>query len=126
MAMNKRILVCDDEAPIRRVLELKLKNSGYEVLSAGDGVEGLRIIETEKPDVVITDINMPRMDGRQMCELSNPIKRERSFLTIIMTARILPDEEKWIEKMQETIFMEKPFSPGRLLEKIDRYFGVQR
>ena len=126
MVINKKILVCDDEAPIRRVVELKLKNAGYEVLSAGDGEEGLRIIETEKPDAVITDINMPRMDGRQMCELSNPLKQERPFLTIIMTARILPEEHQWIKTMQETIFMEKPFSPGRLLESIDRYFGVKR
>ncbi len=66
------------------------------------------------------------MDGRQMCELSNPLKQERPFLTIIMTARILPEERQWISKMDNTIFMEKPFSPSRLLESVDRYFGVSR
>jgi two-component system chemotaxis response regulator CheY len=123
---RKRILIVDDEAPIRRVLELKLKNGGYEVFLAEDGEAGLLVIESEKPDAVITDINMPRMDGKELCEKTNGLKRERTFLTIIMTARIIPDEEQWIKGMQETVFMEKPFSPSSILECIDQYFGVKR
>ena len=126
MGRRKRILVVDDEAPIRRVLELKLKNGGYEVFMAEDGEAALRIIESEKPDAVVTDINMPRMDGKQLCEATNHLKRERAFLTIIMTARIFPDEEQWITAMQDTVFMEKPFSPSSILERIDQYFGVKR
>jgi DNA-binding response OmpR family regulator len=123
---RKRVLIVDDEASIRRVLELKLKNGGYEVFLAEDGEEGLWVIENEKPDVVITDINMPKMDGKQLCEATNPLKLKRTFLTIIMTARIVPDEEKWIKGMQETVFVEKPFSPNSILERIDHYFGVKR
>ncbi len=126
MDRRKKILVVDDEAPIRQVLELKLKNGGYEVLLAEDGEAGLRIIENEKPDAVVTDINMPRMDGKQLCEMTNHLKRERTFLTIIMTARIIPDEEQWITALQDTVFMEKPFSPNSILERIDQYFGVKR
>ena len=126
MDRRKRILVVDDEAPIRRVLELKLKNGGYEVLLAEDGEAGRRVIETEKPDAVVSDINMPRMDGKQLCEATNHLKRERTFLTIIMTARIIHDEEQWISAMQDTVFMEKPFSPSAVLERIDQYFGVKR
>jgi DNA-binding response OmpR family regulator len=122
----RRILVVDDEASIRRVLELKLKNGGYEVFLADDGEVALRIIESEKPDAVITDINMPRMNGQQLCEATNHLKRERTFLTIIMTARIIPDEERWIAGMQDTLFMEKPFSPSAILGHIDAYFGVKR
>jgi CheY-like chemotaxis protein len=123
---RKRILVVDDEAPIRLVLELKLKNGGYEVFMAEDGVAALRVIESEKPDAVVTDINMPRMNGKQLCEATNHLKLERTFLTIIMTARIIPDEEQWISSMQDTVFMEKPFSPSSILERIDQYFGVKR
>lgn len=126
MAGNKRILIVDDEAPIRRVIELKLKNGGYDVLSATNGEEGMRIIADEKPDVVITDINMPGLDGKRLCEMTDPIKGERPFLTVIMTARIMPDERLWVSEMRDTMFMEKPFSPSRLLEGIDRYFGVKR
>lgn len=126
MEKNKKILVVDDEAPIRRVLELKLRSRGYDVLTAVNGEEGLRLIESEKPDAVITDINMPKIDGKKLCEITDPLKRERPFLTIILTARILPEDRQWIAEMQNTLFMEKPFSPNRLLESIDQYFGVQR
>lgn len=126
MDRRKKILVVDDEAPIRRVLELKLKNGGYEILLADNGEDGLRIIENEKPDAVITDINMPRMDGKRLCEMTNHLKRERTFLTIIMTARIIPEEEQWITALQDTVFMEKPFSPSSILDRIDHYFGVKR
>ena len=126
MDRRRRILVVDDEAPIRRVLELKLKNGGYDVILAEDGEAGLRVIESEKPDAVVTDINMPRVDGKQLCEATNHLKIERTFLTIIITARIIPDDQQWISAMQDTVFMEKPFSPSSILESIDRYFGVKR
>lgn len=126
MDRRKRILVVDDEAPIRRVLELKLKNGGYDVLLADNGADALKIIENEKPDAVVTDINMPRMNGKELCKNTNDLKRERPFLTIIMTARIIPDEEQWITAMQDTVFMEKPFSPSSILGRIDQYFGVKR
>jgi CheY-like chemotaxis protein len=126
LAKNKVILIVDDEAPIRRVIELKLKNGGYDVLSATNGEEGLQLIKSKKPDVVITDINMPKMNGKELCELTDSLKQEQPFLTIIMTARIMPDERQWVDKMRDTMFMEKPFSPSRLLESINRYFGVPR
>lgn len=126
MEKRKKVLVVDDEAPVRRVLELKLKNGGYDVLLADNGEDALKIIESEKPDAVVTDINMPRMNGKELCEKTNDLKRERPFLTIIMTARILPDEEQWIAGMQDTLFMEKPFSPSYILESIDQYFGEKK
>ena len=126
MEKRKRVLVVDDEAPVRRVLELKLKNGGYDVLLADNGEDALKIIESEKPDVVVTDINMPRMNGKELCGKTNDMKRERPFLTIIMTARILPDEEQWIAGMLDTLFMEKPFSPSYILESIDQYFGEKK
>ena len=123
MQSNKKILVIDDEAPIRRVIALKLKNHGYWVQTAGDGEEGLRIIQAEKPQVVITDINMPRLDGKRLCEQTDHLKQERDFLTIVLTARISTDERRWIEKMHQTQFMEKPFSPSKLVDCIEQYFG---
>ena len=123
MQSNKKILVIDDEAPIRRVIALKLKNLGYRVRTAGNGEEGLRIIQAEKPHVVITDINMPRMDGKRLCEQTDHLKQDRDFLTIVLTARISTDERRWIEKMHQTQFMEKPFSPSKLVDCIEQYLG---
>ena len=100
----------DDEAHIRRVIEIKLKKRGYQVITAINGKEGLNLIKTQKPDVVISDIMMPEMDGKALCKETNELKNERPFLTIIITCRISPDEEDWTNEMQDTLFMEKPFS----------------
>jgi len=123
---NKKVLIVDDEAAIRRVLEFKLKNSGYRVLIAKNGAQGLELIKTHQPDAVITDIMMPEMDGQQLCEQSNPLKQDRPFLTIVVTCRIAQDEQQWINQLQDTLFMEKPFSPARLVECIDQYLGIKR
>ena len=123
MGNNKKVLVVDDEAHIRRVIEVKLKKHGYQVITAINGKEGLNLIITQKPDVVISDIMMPEMDGEALCKKTNSLKKERSFLTIILTCRISSDEESWTADMQDTLFIEKPFSPSMLVECIDQYFG---
>ena len=125
MENNKRVLVIDDEAHIRRVIELKFKNQGYRVTTATNGEEGLDIIETEQPDVVITDIMMPKMDGKTLCERVNDLKKKRPFLTIVMTCRISPTEQDWIDELQDTVFVEKPFSLSTILKCVDQYFGNQ-
>ncbi|MBW1863099.1 MAG: response regulator [Deltaproteobacteria bacterium] len=125
MQNNKKILVIDDEAHIRRVIALKLKKRGYRVVMAANGEEGLNIIKSQRPNVVVSDIMMPKLDGKSLCEQTNGLKEEWPFLTIIMTCRIFPNEQKWINEMQDTLFMEKPFSPSRLVEHIDQYFGIQ-
>jgi DNA-binding response OmpR family regulator len=119
---RRKILIVDDDVSIRRVVELKLKNHGYRVITASNGEDGLKQIHKEKPDAVVTDINMPGMDGKSLCERSNPLKAEKKFLTIVLTARISPGEHRWIEKMQETQLMPKPFSPSRLVAQLDQYF----
>jgi len=119
---NRTVLVIDDEAHIRRVIELKLKNKGFQVLTARNGKEGLDMIRTQHPDAVVSDIMMPEMDGKTLCEQVNVLKKQRPFLTIIMTCRISSGDESWASEMQDTLFMEKPFSPNRLVECIEQYF----
>ncbi len=123
MENNKKVLVIDDEAHIRRVLEVKMKNRGYEVLIAKNGQEGMDIIEEHHPDIVITDINMPIINGKTLCEKTNGLKKERPFLTIIITARINPEERDWISMLQDTQFFEKPFSPAKIVDTIEQYLG---
>jgi len=122
----KKVLIIDDDAHIRKVIELKLKKAGYQIIVAGNGEEGFELIEVLKPDAVVSDINMPKMDGKTLCLKTNPLKQERPFLTIIISARISLDDEEWIKDMTDTQFMEKPFSPNKLLGAIDRYFQDER
>ncbi len=126
MENDKKVLVIDDEAYIRRVLEVKLKKYGYQVMLAENGQEGFDMIQQQQPEIVISDINMPVMDGKTLCEKTNGLKQKRPFLTIIITARIMPDDKEWVEKMQDTLFMEKPFSPAQIAECIKQYIGDQR
>jgi DNA-binding response OmpR family regulator len=126
LSTNRTVLVIDDEVHIRRAIELKLKNAGYTILSATDGAEGLAAVHASNPDAVIADIQMPRMDGKTLCERTDPLKRERPFLTVMLTGRISPDERLWVDRMTDTVFMEKPFSPSRLLAVVDQYFGIER
>jgi OmpR family response regulator RpaB len=122
---NKLVLIIDDEAHIRRVIELKFKNQGYRVRTATNGEEGLELIKAHEPDVVITDIMMPKLDGKTLCERVNELKKERPFLTIVMTCRISPTEQEWINQMEDTVFVEKPFSLSTMLKCVDQYFNGQ-
>jgi len=121
----KKILVIDDEAHIRLVIEVKLKNRGYQVITAKNGQEGLELIYSQKPDAVVTDINMPLLEGDELCRLTDKLKKKRPFLTVVITARISPEEHAWVQEMRDTQLMEKPFSPSRLVECIDAYFERQ-
>jgi len=100
-----------------------MKKRGYRVLTAPDGEAGLKIIRAEHPDVVITDIMMPKIDGRTLCEMINGLEDDRPLLTIVMTCRISHDERIWVEAMTDTIFMEKPFSPSLLVDSVENYFS---
>jgi DNA-binding response OmpR family regulator len=113
--------VVDDESHIRRVIEVKLKKYGFDVIYAPNGLEGLKALREQKPGVMITDINMPLMDGRQLCEKSDPYKSNWSFLTVIITARINPEDRTWVAELTDTIFLEKPFSTSVLKDRIETY-----
>jgi len=125
MKNNKKILVIDDEAHIRRVIEVKLKSQGYRVITARNGQEGLELIYSQQPDAVVTDINMPLLEGDKLCRMTDKLKEKRPFLTVVITARISPEEQAWVCEMHDTQLMEKPFSPARLLECINTYFERQ-
>ena len=120
---TKTALIVDDEAHIRRVLEVKLKKQGMRVMMAKNGQEALDLIQENRPDVVITDINMPIMDGKSLCIRTNPMKKDKTFLTIVVTARIEPQDTIWVKELQDTLLLEKPFSPMEILQKIQSYYG---
>ena len=75
----KRILIVDDEPHVVRVLKLALERAGYLVDQAGDGKEALEYLQRSEPDVLITDIDMPRMTGRELCTHIDKELPDRSF-----------------------------------------------
>jgi two-component system alkaline phosphatase synthesis response regulator PhoP len=116
--MNKRILVVDDEAHIQHVLSLKLRNAGYEVLTASDGEEGLHVATAASPDLVITDLQMPYMTGTDLCRAFAARQDTRDIPVIILTARgyALSDDDLANGNIKEVV--SKPFSPRLLIQMV--------
>ena len=120
MTEKKIVLIVEDDPGIRRILELKFRIKGYQVYAAKDGMEGHDLILKEKPNVVITDIGMPRMDGKCLCEKVTPLKKENPFLTIVITA-LVSDNHNWVEEMDETELMFKPLDLKKVVSRVEQY-----
>ncbi len=119
----KRVLVADDEAHMTRVIELFLRREGYAVEVVCDGKEALESILRQAPDALITDINMPRMGGKELClELERQLPQRR-FWIIVMTSMTERDHRDWSGEMRDTIFMEKPVSMRHIVSMLAEYFA---
>src|SRR5689334_7480063 len=115
MAERPRILVVDDEPQIARTLRISLSAHGYEVYVANDGEAGLEEFKASKPDLVITDLSMPKMTGIEHCEHI----RDRSQVPIIVLSVRGEDQHK-VEALYKGAddYVTKPFSISELLARI--------
>jgi CheY-like chemotaxis protein len=119
----KRILIVDDEPHIIRVLKLALENAGYTVDEAYNGEQALAYLKTSRPDLMITDIDMPRMNGRELCLHIRQNMPELEFGIFILTARAEREHREWSRELEQVSFLEKPVSIMKLIVCIDAYFG---
>ncbi len=113
--MDKLILVIEDEAPIVEILKFNLTKSGYRVLTAFDGEEGYRLALSEKPDLILLDVMLPKMDGFEVCK---KVREKQSTPIIMLTAR---DEE--VDKvlgleLGADDYCTKPFSVRELMARV--------
>jgi two-component system alkaline phosphatase synthesis response regulator PhoP len=117
--MARRILVVDDEAHILHVLSLKLHNAGYEVLTAVDGEEAYEVACQERPDLVITDFQMPYMTGLELCRALAGNAITARIPVLILTARgyALDEEDLRIGNIRRVL--SKPFSPRAVLQVVE-------
>ncbi len=116
--MNQKILIVDDEPHIIMLLENRLKQSGYEVSTAADGEEGLEKAKKEKPDLIILDLMLPKMDGYKVCSLLKVDTRYKKIPIILFTARALDSDELLGFECGADAYITKPFDPEELLAKI--------
>ena len=118
--MGKRILLCDDEIHILRAAEFKVKRAGYEVRIASDGEEGWERILEQLPDLVITDCQMPRLDGLGLIARAREHEATRELPFFMLTAKGLElSHTELAEKLNVLGVISKPFSPRDLLRTID-------
>jgi two-component system alkaline phosphatase synthesis response regulator PhoP len=118
--MAKRVLLCDDEIHILRAAEFKLKRAGYEVRVAGDGQEAWEAIEAQKPDVLITDCQMPRLDGFGLVKRVREHVNTRDLPVLMLTAKGYElSQEELAERWNVAAVIAKPFSPRELLRSVE-------
>lgn len=118
-----RLLVADDELHMLRVVKLYLERAGYKVDTASNGHEALAAILLDPPDVLLTDIQMPRMNGQQLCvELQEQLP-ERKFPIFVMTSMTDRENRDWTQKIPNTTLLEKPVSMRLLIAELARRFA---
>lgn len=120
----KKILVADDEAHIRHIVSMKLQNAGYDVTIAADGEEAYDLICQDRPDLMITDYQMPLMSGMELCLKLRQSEHAGAFPIIMLTARGFDLEDGESEQAGIHAMMSKPFSPREVLQKVQELLGV--
>jgi two-component system chemotaxis response regulator CheY len=118
--MSTTILTVDDSRTMRDMLMLALSDAGYRVVQAEDGVHGLEVLRNEMPQVVITDINMPRMDGFGFIENVRKSEKHRAIPILVLTTESDADKKDRARKAGATGWIVKPFDPVKLVNAIRR------
>ncbi len=112
------VLVVDDEAAATRILKLQLENAGYEVETAGNGAAALERLRARSFDVVVTDVNMPRMDGHELCKAIREELPERDPVIFILTGRPGEGHRRRTVELGDVELIEKPASLRQLIGRI--------
>lgn len=113
--MPKKILLIDDEPEILEICRDYLKASGYDVVTAKDGAQGLAVFRREKPDLIVLDLMLPEMDGLDVCRA---IRHESNVPIIMLTARIDETDKLVGLEIGADDYMTKPFSPRELVARV--------
>jgi two-component system alkaline phosphatase synthesis response regulator PhoP len=121
--MAFKILVADDEAPIANVVAMKLRNAGLEVIVAMDGLEAYELAIAERPDFMITDLQMPGMSGLELCARL-AAELEGGIPTILLTAKGFELTAESVRELPVRRIMTKPFSPRELLAQVQELLGL--
>jgi DNA-binding response OmpR family regulator len=114
----KTILVVDDENNIRKSIEFCLEQAGYSIITSQDGLTGMQLALESKPDLILLDLVLPKMNGNLVCEALKSEESTSSIPIIIMSAKA---EEEDIEKARmhgADDYLVKPFTPNELRKKV--------
>jgi DNA-binding response OmpR family regulator len=118
--MTKKVLLCDDEIHILKAAELKVSRAGYDVRIARDGEQAWRMILEDLPDVLVTDVQMPRCDGFELSQRIRQDERTRDLPILMLTAKGFElEQQELMERWGIIDIVAKPFSPRELVRRIE-------
>lgn len=120
---KKRILLVEDEKDMVYAVTLQLEANNYEVLTAHDGQEGLEKAKKEKPDLIILDLMLPKMDGYKVCGLLKADTRYNRIPIIMFTARAQESDKETGKEVGADAYITKPFEQEMLFAKIQELLG---
>jgi len=118
----KKILIADDEPHVSTLLKQFLERTGYQVTTVLNGQQALEKIDQTRPDILITDVQMPKMNGMELCETLVHNYPNFCSLIIVMTSRTDNDIRQWAELHKHIELMEKPLSMRRLTSRLKEHF----
>lgn len=124
--MGKKILAIDDMKTLRDLLGKVLRTAGYEVVEAVDGVDGLEKFSMHKPDLVISDLNMPNLDGIGFVAGAREKPEGKSVPILILTTETNDNLKQRAKQVGATGWLTKPFNPQRLTKLVDQLTGTRR
>jgi len=115
----KKILIADDRSEVVELVKVTLEGEGYQTIDASDGREALEKIKREKPDLILLDIIMPRMDGFEVLSKVKKDPKTKDIPIIMLTAKGQKSDQEKGEELGATGYIIKPFSPSALLKRIE-------
>lgn len=122
--MVKRILIVDDEERIREVVRACLEDlGGWEALTAQSGEEGLYKAQTETLDAILLDVSMPDLDGLTFFQRLQKNSTTQAIPTILLTAKVLPDDQAQFSQIGVAGVITKPFDPITICEQVAQILG---
>ena len=123
--MARKILTCDDEKHIVRLIQVNLERQGYEVLTAYNGAECLAMVESDKPDLIVLDVMMPEMTGFEVLEKLKSNPETEKIPVIMLTARAQDADvlRGWQSGVE--CYLTKPFNPMELIAFVKRIFSME-
>ena len=116
----KTILTIDDSRTMREMLRKTLQSSGFDVIQAEDGVHGIEVLRNSDPHVIITDVNMPRMDGLEFIETVRADRERRAVPILVLTTESDTEKKSRARRAGATGWIVKPFDPVKLVDAINR------
>ncbi len=121
MSQTKKILLIDDEPEITEMLKFRLESYQYQIITATNGDEGLQLAEKEKPDLVISDVMMPKMDGYTFVREMKSRASTRNIPIIVLTAK--PGMKDLFAMEGISDYLIKPYKPEELVQKVRQHLG---